>query len=118
MTAPLVLNYRCGVARKIVQRQPLHRSAAAPGAARLRTQDAETGLGQLIGETIEILQPAAARRQHDDQWPAALRDDFDAHVVVSDDFAQTLGPRRHREPRKRRTGEGRREAAQSATRHV
>jgi hypothetical protein len=99
------------VTGQIVKRQPQHRSAALTGAARLRPQDAESGFGYGLGEAIEILRPAATRRQHHDKRAASLSNDLNPNVVIDNDFARRLGPCSGCAPYHRNNNRNRKDAA-------
>jgi hypothetical protein len=88
--AAFVPNDFSSVAREIMQRQTLHRPTAAARATWLRPHNAKAGFGDPCSDLGEILRATAARRQQYDQRPDALSDGLDAHVIVGDDFPDTL----------------------------
>jgi hypothetical protein len=93
--APLAPNDGRDIARKIMQRQPRHRTDTVTGTARLRPQYPKAGFRQLSCDPIEILGGTAARRQHHDQRPPSPREDLKAHVIIRYDFLERFSPRRH-----------------------
>ena len=83
------IDHERNIAREVLQTDTFQRPGAAAGAARLRPQHAKTGAGDAGRDLVKILQIASTRRQQNDERTAALGDQIDGHVIISDDFARS-----------------------------